>query len=135
MDKQHFRIDRKHARINTDIPGEVGLQDDDQYDVTVLNLSIDGLKLACNNDTFAAIIPPGQRTPGQVIDVHVDVKFTLRPANQHAITIQADAMLVYSERLAQDSYHVGFRFVGMSKSVVNKLETYIEEILATQEAG
>jgi hypothetical protein len=133
MDKQHTRIERQHPRIKTDIPCRISLPDAGEADATVLNLSVGGLLLGCDQETFEAILPHEQHIPGQVYDVHIGVKFSLRQAQRRAVTIQADARVIHSERLAQDSYHVGLQFVGMSKTVANKLEACVEEILAAQE--
>ena len=101
--------------------------------MTVLNLSSGGLKLLCNHETFVTIVPPEQRIPGQVNNVHVVIKFTLRRTGRRAMTIQSDALLVHSERLSQDSYHAGLQFAGMQQAVINRLEAYLEEMLTLQE--
>ena len=132
MDKQHFAIDRKYDRIDTEIPCRLGLPGDRQCDAMVLNLSVGGLKLACNHETFASIIPAAQRTPGQVSDVRVTVKFSLRPISRRAMNLQFDGMVVHSERLAQDNYHIGVQFTGMRKADINRLEDYIDEIVAAR---
>ena len=130
MDKQHFALDRKHDRISTEIRCRLGLVGEQEYQGTVINLSAGGLRLACNLATYEAIIPEEQRTPGQVIDVHIDIKFTLQPDNQPPVDLQLRAMVIHSERLAQDNFHIGIQFEGMDKSDFNRLEEYVETVLA-----
>ena len=131
-DKQHFTINRKHDRVDTEIPCRIGIPGARQFDATVLNLSAGGLKLACNHETIAAIIPGDQQIPGQISDVHVTVKFSLRPINRRGMNLQLDAMLVHSERLAQNSYHIGIQFIHIRKADANRIENHIEEVIAAR---
>lgn len=131
-DKQHFAINRKNDRIDTEISCRFGIPGVRQFDATVLNLSAGGLKLTCNHETFAAIIPGNQRIPGQVSDVHVTVKFSLRPISRRAMNLQLEALIIHSERLAQDSYHIGIEFTNMRKADINRIEDYIEEVVAAR---
>ena len=133
MDKKHFALDRKHDRISTEIPCRLGLPGEREYQGTVINLSAGGLRLACNLETYEAIIPAEQRTPGQVMDVQVEIKFALQPINQPSVDMQLGAMVIHSERLAQDNFHIGIQYKGISKSDLNLLEEYIQ--LATAEAN
>jgi hypothetical protein len=132
-DKQHFAIDRKNNRIDTEIPCRFGVPGGQQYDATILNLSAGGLKLECNHATYIAIIPDNQRVPGQVSDVRVTVKFSLRPISRRSMNLQLEAMIVHSERLAQDSYHIGIQFTNMRKTDTNRIEDHIEEALAARD--
>ena len=130
MDKQHIAIDRRHGRIETDIPCRVGRPDTGLCDAVVINLSAGGLKLECNRETYMTIIPAEQSTPGQVSDVPVIVKFSLSPAGRRAMNMQLTAMLVHSERLAQDRFHIGIQFNGISKANMNRLENYVDQVNA-----
>ena len=130
MDKQHFALDRKHERIDCEIPCRLGLPGARQYSGTIINLSAGGLRLACNLNTYQAIIPEEQRTPGQVIDVDVVMKFSLQPAKGPKADLKLTAMVIHSERLAQDSFHIGVQHTDMDKSDLNLLEDYIAEVNA-----
>ena len=130
MDKQHFALDRKHDRIATEIPCRLGLPDAEQYQGTIINLSAGGLRLACDLNTYQAIIPEEQRTPGQVIDVHIDIQFAVQPLDQPAVDLQLRALVIHSERLAQDSFHIGIQYEQISKSDYNLLEEHIQAVLA-----
>ena len=130
MDKQHFALDRKHERIATEIPCRLGLPDEREYQGTVINLSAGGLRLACNLATYEAIIPVEQRTPGQVIDVHIAIRFTLSPDNRPPVDLQLRAIVIHSERLAQDSFHIGIQFEGIGNSDFNLLEEYVQAVRA-----
>ena len=130
MDKQHFAIDRKHPRIETKIPCRVGRPDADFCDAIILNLSVGGLMLECNRETYSSLIPPEQSTPGQVSDVPVIVKFSLSPIGRRAMNMQLTAMVIHSERLAQDRFHIGIQFTGVSKANMNRLENHIDQVNA-----
>jgi hypothetical protein len=125
MDKQHFALDRKHGRIDTEIPCRLGLPGARTVDGIIINLSAGGLRLACNLETYEAIIPAEQRTPGQVIDVTVNVKFSLQPVEQAKTNLQLTAQVIHSERLAQDNFHIGIQFTDIRKSDLNLIEDYI----------
>ncbi|MDX1696811.1 MAG: PilZ domain-containing protein [Thiohalobacterales bacterium] len=135
MDKQHFALNRRHDRVETDIPCRLGLPGGRQHDATILNLSVGGLKLACNRSTYVAIIPEDQHTPGQISDVRANIRFTLRPVNRKAMALNLTAMVVHSERLAQDTYHIGLHFVEIGKTDSNRLESYIGEALSARNSG
>lgn len=130
MDKQHFAIDRRHARIETEISCRVGRPDAGSCDATIINLSAGGLKLECNRKTYTNIIPAEQSTPGQVSDVPVIIKFSLSAIGRRAMTMQLTAMVIHSERLAQDRFHIGIQFTGISKANMNRLENYIDQVNA-----
>jgi len=133
MDKQHFAIDRKHERIELSLPCRLGMPGSKQHAATILNLSLGGLKFSCDRQTFMAIIPEEQHTPGQIADVRISVKFTLRPAARRAMNMDLSAMIVHTERLAQDVYHVGIQFTDLRKTDLNRLDDYIEEVQAAGE--
>lgn len=130
MDKQHFALDRKHERIDTEIPCRLGLPGARQFDGTIINLSAGGLRLACNLETYEAIIPAEQRTPGQVIDLTVEVKFSLQSVEGTVVDLQLTAQVIHSERLAQDSFHIGIQFTDMRKSDINLIEDHINAAIA-----
>lgn len=130
MDKQHFAIDRKHDRIETSIPCRLGLSGAQLRAATIINLSVGGTKIECDLATFKAIIPAEQHTPGQVADVDVCIKFTLRPVNRRAMNMDLTARVIHTERLAQDTYHIGIEFRELRKTDYNRIESHIEEVTA-----
>ena len=130
MDKQHFAIDRKHERIETSIPCRLGLPGTQLHAATIINLSVGGSKIECDLATFKAIIPAEQFTPGQVADVSVCFKFSLRPVNRRAMNLDLTARVIHTERLAQDTYHIGIQFRELRKTDYNRLESHIEEVAA-----
>ncbi|MBT8121761.1 MAG: PilZ domain-containing protein [Gammaproteobacteria bacterium] len=135
MDKQHFAIDRKHERIETSIPCRLGLPGAKLHDATIINLSVGGLKIVCDLATYKAIIPAEQLTPGQVADVSVCIKFSLRPVNRRAMNLDLTALVIHTERLAQDTYHIGIQFRDLRKSDFNRIESHIDEVTAAGEPG
>lgn len=130
MDKQHFAIDRKHERIETSIPCRLGLPGTQLHAATIINLSVGGSKIECDLATFKDIIPAEQHTPGQVADVNVCIKFSLRPVNRRAMNLDLTARVIHTERLAQDTYHIGIQFSELQKTDYNRLENHIEEVTA-----
>lgn len=133
MDNKHFALNqRKHERVETDIPCRLGPPGARHHDATILNLSLGGLLVACNHATFEAIIPEDQRTPGQVSDVEITIQFSLRPIDRKSTGIELRAALIHSERLAQDRYHIGLQFVDISKAYSNRIESFINEVLSTK---
>ena len=130
MDKQHFAIDRKHQRIETSIPCRIGLPGEQLHDATIINLSVGGLKIKCDLATYKAIIPAEQHTPGQVADVCVCINFSLDPINRGAMNLDLNSLVIHTERLAQDTYHIGIQFRGLRKSDFNHIESHIEEVIA-----
>ncbi|MDH5513846.1 MAG: PilZ domain-containing protein [Gammaproteobacteria bacterium] len=135
MDKQHFAIDRKHERIKTSIPCRLGLPGAQLHDATIINLSVGGLKVECDLATYTAIIPAEQHTPGQVADVSVCIKFSLHPTNRRAMNMDLNSLVIHTERLAQDTYHIGIQFSELRKTDYNRLESHIEEVIAASESG
>jgi hypothetical protein len=130
MDKQHFAIDRKHERIETSIPCRLGLPGAQLHAAIIINLSVGGAKIECDHPTFKAIIPAEQHTPGQVADVDVCIKFSLRPVNRRAMNMALTARVIHTERLAQDTYHIGIQFRELRKTDYNRLENHIDEVVA-----
>jgi hypothetical protein len=129
--KQHFRIDRQHRRVAADIDCEVGNESGaGLLPVRILNLSIGGLKFRCGMRVIDSILPEDQRTPGQILDVEMDVVFEL-PQEDGAspLSVRTRATIIHSERLAQDEFHVGVKFIDLERSVSEALETYINTLL------
>lgn len=125
--KQHFRIDRKHRRVAADIACEVGNESGaGLLPVRILNLSIGGLKFRCGMQVIDSILPEDQRTPGQILDVELDIVFELPQAGDASpLSVRTHATIVHSERLAQDEFHVGVQFIDLEKSISESLESYI----------
>ncbi|MGD8629153.1 MAG: PilZ domain-containing protein [Gammaproteobacteria bacterium] len=133
--KQHFRIDRQHRRVAADIACEVGNDaSDGLLPVRILNLSIGGLKFRCGMQVINSILPEDQRTPGQILDVEMDIVFDLPQAGDSSSpSVRTRATIVHSERLAQDEFHVGVQFIDLEQSMSVLLERYIN-ILLEQES-
>jgi len=97
--------------------------------VRILNLSIGGLKFSCGLRVINSILPEDQRTPGQILDVEMDISFELSREDATVLPVRTRARVVHSERLAQDEFHVGVQFMELEASVAGTLETYINELL------
>ena len=123
--QQHFRSNRKHLRIDTELGCQVGQPGGKLDTAQVLDLSIGGLKFRCSHATVNNLIPEGERTVGLIMDVMVDVQFKLPAETKRADSIKTTARIVHSERLAQDVFHVGVQFTGLEIKYIQQLEAYI----------
>jgi hypothetical protein len=133
--RQHLRIDRKHNRIDVDIPCKVGPSNSRLSSAQVLDISIGGLKFSCNQATIRQIIPDSQYTVGLISGVEIVVHFTIEPHDQSSFTIKTPARVIHTERLAQDKFHIGIQFLGLDSEQVLKLESWIDEIEAAAESA
>jgi hypothetical protein len=130
VDKQHFRIDRQHLRVATDMACQIGGDAGSELlPVRILNLSIGGLKFSCGLQVINSILPEDQRTPGQIMDVEMNLAFEIPQGDAAALPIRTHARVVHSERLAQNEFHVGVQFMGMDEALSGPLESYISELL------
>ncbi len=125
--QQHFRSNRKHLRIDTELSCQVGQPGGKPDTAQVLDLSIGGMKFRCSHATVNHLIPEGERMVGLIMDVTVDVQFSLPSDKKHASNIKTAARIVHSERLAQDVFHVGVQFTGLGIDETRQLESYIQE--------
>jgi hypothetical protein len=135
FNKQHFWIDRKDKRVTVNLPCTVSCPGGRTNVVTILNLSAGGMKFACDRSTFEQLLPEGLRTPGMVNDVMVEVVFSPGdPAAENPSPVETSALIIHSERLAQDSYHVGIQFTDLRETDSMRLRAYIEANLGADQA-
>jgi c-di-GMP-binding flagellar brake protein YcgR len=130
--QQHLRIDRQYCRVDTGVTCEAGLPGDDLSTTWILNLSVGGMKFRCTQQTIQRILPEEQRTLWQVMGVEIEIHFDLKPADGPVTSINTNARVIHSERLAQDEFHVGIQFLGLDNTAVELLEAYIGEIKQQQ---
>lgn len=129
--KQHFWIDRKYGRINTDLACQVGQKPDALDTVQIINLSAGGLKFSCTHETILRLLPQDQRTPGLVSDVTIELQFKLpSPGRKEPVLVQCKADIIHTERLAQDVYHIGIQFHGLQDTHKKSLQAFLDEIEA-----
>jgi hypothetical protein len=119
------REKRQHLRLDTEIPCTVRLPEGDVMQAKILNLSVGGLKFACGRDTFNQILPKDQRIPGQVTDIVIEIRFALQPPSQSSLPVDTNARVIHSERLAQDVFHIGVRFINLDDTTVQILSECI----------
>jgi hypothetical protein len=127
--EQHLRINRRYQRIETSLPCEVGLPGENMSAVSLLNLSVGGLKFECGLQQINSLLPEEQRTPGMVMDVALDVRLKLKSGGGRVPNFNGKARLAHYERLAQDRFHVGVEFVDIEKAQRHKLEDFINDTL------
>jgi c-di-GMP-binding flagellar brake protein YcgR len=121
-----YKEKRQHLRLDTHIPCTVRLANSDTLSAEILNLSVGGLKFSCGRDAFQQILPKDQRTPGQVTGVMIEIRFDLQPPSQSLLTIDASATVIHCERLAQDVFHVGVRFLNVDEATAQTLIACID---------
>jgi c-di-GMP-binding flagellar brake protein YcgR len=132
--KQHFWIDRMHDRVNADLTCRIGPQQDTLDPVQILNLSAGGLKFSCTQETALRILPEEQHTPGLVSDVSVELRLQLPlPDRKKPAQINCSAGVVHTERLAQDTWHIGIQFLALREIDNKALQTYIENCKQQEE--
>ena len=96
----------------------------------ILNLSIGGLKFKCGMQVINSILPEDQRTPGQILDVEMDIAFDLPSLDETPVLpVRTRARVIHSERLAQDEFHVGVQFMELEESISGPIERYITALL------
>jgi c-di-GMP-binding flagellar brake protein YcgR len=125
--KQHFWIDRTHERVSANLVCQVGPQQGALDSAQVLNLSAGGLKFSCTQETVVRLLPEDQRTPGLVTDVVIELRFQLPlPGRKTPAQINGSAGVIHTERLAQDTYHIGVRFLALRDTDRKALQAYID---------
>ncbi len=130
QNQQHLRIDRKHFRVDFDLPCKVGPSDSRVMVARVMDLSTGGLKFSCDRTTIQKIIPESQQALGLILGVEIVVHFTVKLQGKRASAIKNQARVIHSERLAQDLFHVGIQFLDLDHTSAGKLETFIGELMA-----
>ena len=133
--QQHLRIDRKHVRVGAGFICKVGPSDSKILAARVLDLSIGGLKFSCDQATIKRIIPHDQQALGLILGVDIVVHFIIKLDGKRATAIKTPARVIHSERLAQDLFQVGIQFLGLDSAAGEKVETYIEELLAAPDTA
>jgi hypothetical protein len=131
--EQHLRINRRHRRIEIELPCEVGLTGGGLTAVQMLNLSAGGLKFQCGLEQINQWLPEEQRIPGTVMDVELEVHLKLKAGATRAAAVHGKARLVHHERLAQDRFHVGIEFAELDKAHRRKLEDFVNDSIAATE--
>jgi hypothetical protein len=128
--KQHFRIDRQHLRVATDMACQIGGDAGSELlPVRILNLSIGGLKFSCGLEVINSILPEDQRTPGQIMDVEMNMAFEITQRDAPVLPVRTRARVVHSERLAQNEFHVGVQFMDLEETLYGPLESYITDLI------
>jgi c-di-GMP-binding flagellar brake protein YcgR len=125
---------RQHLRLETEIACTVRLPTGDAMSAKILNLSVGGLMFSCGRDTFHQLLPKDQRTPGQVTGVVIEIRFELQPPSQPLLSIDANARVIHSERLAQDVFHVGVQFINIDEATAQTLAASIHANHAPRQA-
>jgi len=129
--KQHLWIDREFDRITTDLPCQVGPVSGNRRSATIINLSAGGLKFSCSREVFNLLLPVEQRIPGQVIGVDVGIHFQLQAAGKKKpLSMRTTARIIYTQRLAQDSYTVGAQFIALREADIRGIEYYMQQVAA-----
>lgn len=124
--RQHLRSDRKCFRVKSEIPCEVGPPGGGMKVALIHDLSCGGVKFSCNQQTIGNIFPDDQAPLGVVLDVFIDIHFSLHEADRSVAAIKTSARVIHTERLAQDLFQVGVQFIDLSQAATRQLENFIE---------
>ena len=131
--KQHLWIDRKYRRATVNIPCKVGKPAGGSSQATITNLSAGGLRITCNQETYERLLPEELRTPGMINGIPISISFAIDSQDRkHPYTLTARAQIIHSERLAQDTYHVGVQFEELEQTDDSRLAAYIDMALAEE---
>jgi len=121
------RRQRRHDRTDISLSCKVNAPGGEPAAAVIVNLSMGGLRIACDREAFERLLPPEQRIPGQLSDIRFEIRFALRAANNRNMTIKTMLQGIHSLRLAQDSYEIGARFIALAKTDGNRLEQFLED--------
>ncbi len=125
--QQHHWINRRYHRARVDLPCELCFPGGGPASVRILNLSVGGLKFCCGQEVLFALLPEGQRVPGQVAGVEVGIRFQFKSVHDNQTSLRTNVSVVHTERLAQDKYHVGVQFIGLDNESFRAIEDYVEQ--------
>ena len=92
----------------------------------IRDLSCGGVKFSCNRHSISNMFPDDQAPLGVVLDVYINIHFNLSADGEPETIIKTGARVIHTERLAQDLYQVGVKFIDLTEKAIKNLETFIE---------
>lgn len=125
--RQHLRSDRQNFRVKVQIPCQVGPPGGETSVALILDLSCGGVKFSCNQQVVNNLFPEDKAPLGVVLDVFINMQFSLSENDAPDSLIKTGARVVHTERLAQDLFQVGVQFIDLTQAATEKLQIFIGE--------
>ena len=119
---------RRMPRIVLRCPARATTGSGSVVDVTIRDLSADGLQLRCDRATAQAIHPSGRAIKNGEKAPYVEVDFEV-PIRAGAEPVRVLARLVFFSLIAQDVIAIGVKFKSMSKPHERHLRQFYREAL------
>ena len=119
---------RRMPRIVLRCPGRATTGTGAVVDVTIRDLSPDGLQLRCDREAAQAIHPSGRAIKAGEKAPYVEVDFEV-PIRAGATGVRVLARLVYFSLIAPDVVAIGAKFKSMSKPHERHLRQFYKEAL------
>ena len=123
-----IRDRRRFPRVMLDRRGEVALADGDSAQVTIHDISPDGLQLRCSGEVATTIRPSGRAVSHNEIPSIIRVALTL-PLRAGAVPVSVPGRLLYFALINRDLVAMGIEFTTLSSSSRRFLDTFIEQSL------
>ena len=115
---------RRHIRINSDIPAVIELAGQPAMPVRVVDLSEGGVKIATDGEVACCLCPRDQSALGPIPDLTVDLRFDLETGNAR-LPVEACCRALFLARLSQDHFTFGCQFLRIETDTVNALGEFI----------
>ena len=108
-----FVIDlRRHARFDTNFPGETFADNSEHVHVTITNLSLSGLRMEGRRETIGALLGDlNDRSPDTDSHAALEVHFSVPPESDHLDPVKVHCRTIYTRCAGKDTYQIGVKFV------------------------
>ncbi len=124
VDPQDFLDQRREPRFRTSFPCTVDAATSVANGV-ITNLSMSGLQLECDHSLMKALMPNIKRpTPHEPIEL--TIHFDVPTSHKDKEPIDLQCKIIYSRRLAQDTYLLGCAFCVFEHQSDEMLQNYLE---------
>jgi len=124
--------DSRKIRLKTALWGEVEGVDQEHARVLVEELSEDGLRFRCGQETSMRLTPSGRRAPGAFHGVRVRMRFSL-PGLQKPMEILC--RVVFCRRFAQDCFRFDCEFDPQESLKQQRIATFLRRCVESGESS
>ena len=118
---------RIFPRAPADYPIEIGVRKGEIIHTTLVNVSRNGVMISACHQHFEQLLAANHNVNLNE-PLEVDLQFKLG-ADDSAEVIATHARAIYVRRIAQDQYHLGFKFLKISQQTDGVIKAYVEENL------
>jgi len=123
-----IRDRRRFPRVMLDRRGEVALADGDSAQVTIHDVSPDGLQIRCSRDVAVTIRPSGRAVSDSESPSEIRVALTL-PLRAGPVPVGLPGRLLYFALINHNLVAMGIEFTTLSSRSRRFLDTFIEQSL------